>query len=309
MDFEVIIIGGGPAGLTAAAELVKAKRRVLLLERESFGGQVGNLEWIENYPTPGERIEGPRLANTLVEAAAGVKMGLGEVIEVESYSGCRSVTCADGKAYTAPVLIIAGGIKPRPLGIPGEEKYQGKGMIHCAFCDGGLYANKVVAVCGGGDAGIMQALYLSKFASLVRVIEVQAQLSASTNLQASARANSKLDIRLACRPVAIVGGDFVAGIEVEPASGGLKEFLNVHGILVHAGFDPASSYLEGVIDLEDLGFIVVDASGATDAEGILAAGDIRQASPRMAAGAVQDGISAASSALKLLEGARVQGGG
>ena len=303
MDYEVIIIGGGPAGLSAAAELARAKRRVLLIERESFGGQVGNLEWMENYPIPGERIEGPRLANMLVEAAAGVKMELGEVIEIESYSGCRSVTCADGKAYTAPVVIIAGGIKPRPLGIPGEEQYQGKGMIHCAFCDGGLYANKAVAVCGGGNAGIMEALYLSKFASTVHLIEVEECLSARPDLQECARANAKLDIRLGCKPLAIVGQEFVAGIELEPAGGGLKESLRVHGVLVHAGFDPASSYLEGVVDLDDSGFIVADDTGATDAEGIWAAGDIRRASPRSAAGAVRDGILAASSALKILEGA------
>ena len=301
MDYEVIIIGGGPAGLGAAAELARAKRRVLLIERESFGGQVGNLEWIENYPTPGERIEGPRLANMVVEAAAGVKMELGEVIEIESYSGCRSVTCADGKACTAPLVIIAGGIKSRPLGIPGEEMYQGKGMIHCAFCDGGLYTNKPVVVCGGGNAGIMEALYLSKFASTVHLIEVEQCLSATPELQERARANSKLDIRLGCKPVAIVGDDFVTAIELLPVGGGLKQCLNVHGVLVHAGFDPASSYLEGVVDLDDPGFIVVDACGATDAEGIWAAGDICQASPRNAAGAVRDGILAASSALKMLE--------
>ena len=301
MDYEVIIIGGGPAGLSAAAELARAKRRVLLIERESFGGQVGNLEWMENYPTPGERIEGPRLANMLVEAATGVKMELGEVIEIESYSGCRSVTCADGKAYTAPVIIVAGGLKPRPLGIPGENKYQGKGMIHCAFCDGGLYTNKAVAVCGGGYAGIMEALYLAKFASVVHVIEAQPQLSAAGELQARARQHAKLDIRIGQIAVAVEGGEFVNGIEVEHVAGGRREKLSVHGVLVHAGFDPNSNCLEGVVTLDDDGHVEVDGDGTTDVEGVFAVGDLRKGSPRGVISALRDGKTAAAKAVESLK--------
>ncbi len=299
MDYEVIIIGGGPAGLSAAAELARAKRRVLLIERESFGGQVGNLEWIENYPTPGESIEGPRLANSLVEAASGAKMELNGVIEIESYSGCRSVTCADGKAYTAPVVIVSSGLRSRPLGIPGEVEYQGKGMIHCAFCDGGLYTNKALAVCGGGDAGIREALYLAKFASIVHVIEVQKTLSAAPELRTLAHANTKLDIRLGHKPVAIAGGDFVTGIQVE-VSGGDRETLNVDGVLIHAGFIPESGYLEGVVALTGSAFVETDAEGETDSQGIVAAGDIRAHSPRTVASAVRDGKSAAATALRFL---------
>ena len=301
MDYEAIIIGGGPAGLSAAAELAGANRRVLLIERESFGGQVGNLEWIENYPSPGERIEGPKLANALVAAARGVKMELGEVIELESYSGCRSVTCADGKAYTAPVVIVAGGLATRPLDIPGEEKYQGKGMIHCAFCDGGFYTGKPVAVCGGGDSGIMEALYLSKFASVVYVIESQSDLSACADLAKRAHANPKLDLRTGKKPVAIAGGDFVTGIEIGDASGGNTETLAVHGVLVHAGFYPVSNYLEGVVALDDGGYVEADAHGQTDAEGIFVAGNIRAGAPHTVASAVGNGKVAAYNALNYME--------
>ncbi|MFM9968996.1 MAG: NAD(P)/FAD-dependent oxidoreductase [Burkholderiales bacterium] len=301
MDFDFIVIGAGPAGLSAAAHLQKAQRRVLVIERESFGGRVGNLEWIDDYPAKGERIEGPKLANALVEAARGAKLELGEVIELESYSGCRSVTLADGKAYTAPVVIIAGGIKTRPLGIPGEDKYQGKGIIQCAFCDGGLYSNKPVAVCGGGDAGIREALYLSKFASVVHVLEIDNQLSARADLQASARANAKLDIRLGCKPTAILGADGVTGVEVETVSNGTRETLGVIGVLVHAGFDPASGCLEGVVELDERGYTRIAADGLTGAEGIFSAGDIRAGSRRNVMEAIADGMAAAAAARALLD--------
>jgi thioredoxin reductase (NADPH) len=300
MDYEVIIVGGGPAGLSAAGELSGAGRRVLVLDRESFGGQVGRLEWIENYPGPGERVEGPGLANALIEQAGGVKMELGEVVEIESYSGCRSVTCADGKAYTAPVVIVAGGLHPRPLGIPGEEKFQGKGMIHCAFCDGGLYTGKTVAVCGGGDAGLMEALYLSRFAAQVHVIEAQPQLSAAAELQARARGNPKLDIRTGYRPVFIDGDEFVTAIAIQSSTGGAVEKLEVYGILVHAGFDPVTGYLEGMVGLNEQALVEVNGDLQTDAEGVLAAGDIRAGSPRGVAAAVSDGRAAAATALRLL---------
>jgi len=301
LDYEAIIVGGGPAGLAAAAELARAQRRVLLLDCESFGGQVAKLEWIEDYPRPGERIEGPKLAAAMVEAAGAVKMEINEVIEIESYSGCRSVTCADGKAYTAPAVIVASGLRPRPLGIPGEEEYKGKGIIHCAFCDGGLYTNKAVAVCGGGDAGISEALYLAKFAAKVHLIEAQAALSATPPLQARARANARLDIRLGQKPVAITGGDFVTRIEVEESSTGRREELEVYGVLVHAGFDPVTEYLQGAVLLDDQGCVAVSGDMESDSDGVYAAGDIRGGSPRRVASAVSDGKAAAAAVLQFLQ--------
>src|SRR3954463_5001246 len=195
MDHDVIVVGAGPAGLAAATVLAKAGRSVLVLDRESFGGRVMNTEWIEDYPAQGQRIEGPKLGSELVDAAqaAGVKMELGDVVEVESYSGCRSVTTADGKAYTAAVLIVAGGVRNRALGIPGEQEFQGKGMIHCAFCDAGFYKERVVAVCGGGDAGVTEALLLARHASKIVLVESAASLTATQALQARARSEPKLD--------------------------------------------------------------------------------------------------------------------
>lgn len=307
MDYDAIIVGGGPAGLTAAIRLASARSRVLLLDRESFGGQVSNVEWIEDYPDPGKRVPGPQFAGALVEEAGklGVQMELAEVVEVEPYSGCRSVACIDGRAYTSSVVILAGGLRPKPLGIPGEEEFRGKGVIHCAFCDAGLYAGRSVAVCGGGNTGLIEALYLAKNAAKVTLIEAKPSLGAADKLQEQARANPRIEIRCATQPVRITGEDGVTGIEVEDASG-RRESFEIYGVLARVGFDPASECL-GAVPLDSRGYVTVGRDMQTGVTGILAVGDIRGGSLRGVAGAVRDGNIAAQTALQFLEDARLSG--
>ncbi len=303
MEYDAIVIGGGPAGLSAGIELAQPKYRVLLLEKESFGGPIINVEWINGYPHPGEKVAGAMLASEMVKQAeqSGVEMELAEVVEIEPYSGCISVSCADGNAYTSSVVIQAGGLNSRKLGVPGEEKFQAKGMIHCAMCDAGLYRDQVVAVCGGGDAGLIEALYLARFASKVFVIEAQAQLSAKPVLQARALANAKLEIRRAEKPVEIIGNQGVTGLVVESAATGKRQTLDVYGVLIHVGYVPTTDYLEGVLALDDSGRIAVNEQFETDVPGAFAAGDIRSGSPRQVAAAVADGKAAARGAQEILE--------
>lgn len=303
MEYDAIVIGGGPAGLSAGIELAQAKYRVLLLERESFGGPIINVEWINGYPHPGEKTAGAMVASGMVKQAelAGVEMELAEVVEIEPYSGCISVACADGRAHTSSVVIQAGGLQSKKLNVPGEEIFQGKGMIHCAMCDAGLYRDQVVAVCGGGDAGLIEALYLARFASKVFVIEAQAQLSAKPALQARALADASLEIRCGEKPVEIIGDRGVTGLVVENAATGKRETLDVYGVLVHVGYAPATAYLEGVLALDDSGHIAVNEQFATDVPGAFAAGDIRRGSPRQVAAAVADGKAAARGAQRILE--------
>ena len=303
MDYDAIVIGGGPAGLSAGIELAQAKYRVLLLEKESFGGPIINVEWIHGYPRPGEKTAGAMVASELVKQAqqSGVEMELAEVMEIEPYSACISIRCADGKTYTSSVLIAAGGLVSRKLDVPGEDAFQGKGMIHCAMCDAGLYRNQVVAVCGGGDAGLSEAMYLARFASKVLVIEVQPQLAAIAVLQERALADPKLEIRYGERPVEIIGNQGVSGLVVENTETGKRDTLDAYGVLVHVGYKPATDYLDGVLALDDSGHIAVNEAFATDVPGAFAAGDIRSGSPRSVAAAVADGKAAAKSAQRFLE--------
>ncbi len=296
MDFDSIVVGGGPAGLTAATLLAREGRRVLLLDRESFGGPIINVEWIDGYPAPGERIAGSKLSSQLVVEAeqAGVAMEIDAVIEIEPYSNCLSVTCESGKAFTTPTVVLAGGLTQKALGVPGEDAYQGKGMVHCAMCDAGLYRDKVVAVCGGGDSGAIESMYLARFASKVYLIEARDELNAAPALRERVGQDPKVEVRRDARPVEVRGdAQGVTALIVERA--GQRESIEVFGVLVRNGFVPTTGFLEGVVDLDDTERIEVDEACATSLEGVFAIGDIRGGSPRGVAAAVEDGRRAAAS--------------
>jgi len=303
MDYDAIVIGGGPAGLAAATHLAQAKYRVLLLEKQAFGGWVMNIEWAMNYPAKGQKMAGAALAAELIDRCrqSGVRMQAGEGVEVESYSRVKSVTCRDGKTYTGAALILAGGMRSKPLGVPGEDRLEGKGMIHCAACDASLYAGKVVAVCGGGRAGVVEAMLLANHASKVFLIEAQADLSALPKLKEQARAHPKLEIRCSEKPVEVHGDQHVTGLEVVNSTTGRKELLAVDGVLVHVGFEADTGFLGDVVALDEGKRVAVNEQLGTEDAGIFAAGDIRGGTPIGVASALSDGAIAAASAQQYLE--------
>ncbi|MBN1191680.1 MAG: FAD-dependent oxidoreductase [Dehalococcoidales bacterium] len=302
-DYDVVIIGGGPAGLAAGLYLSRARRKTLLLEKESFGGPVKNVEWIENYPGFPEGIAGAQLASQMVAQATkyGLKLEQGEVGGIELFSSCRVVTCLGGKSYTTSVIIVAGGCRQKKMGVPGEEELQGKGIFHCAFCDGGEYSDRIVAVCGGGDTGLTDALYMTKYATKVYLVEAMPALTASAILQERATANPKMEILCGQKVDAVIGTGKVEGLELTDTASSRKQTLKVDGVLVHVGLDPNTEYLKDIIPLDNGGQIIVDEKMTTENPCIFAAGDIRSGSPRQVSTAVGDGATAAIRAERTLQ--------
>jgi thioredoxin reductase (NADPH) len=300
-DWDAVIIGGGPAGLTAGLYLCRANRRTLLLERDTPGGYIRNIELIENYPGFTDGVSGAQLAAAMVEQAKkyGLHTELAEVTGIEVFSGTRYVGCARGQGFTTGVIIITGGSKNKKLGVPGETELAGKGVFECAFCDGSHYAGKVVAVCGGGDAGITEALYMSKIASKVVVIEAMPELTATAVLVDRLAASPNVEVRTGTRVEAISGADSVEAVTL--LAGDKPEMLKVDGVLVHIGLEPETGYLEGVVPLDDRGQVIVNDKMESEVPYVLAAGDIRSDSPRQVVAAVGDGAIAAITAQRLLQ--------
>ena len=303
-DYDAIIIGAGPAGLTAGRDLALADYRVLVLDRESIGGRVMNVEWIEDYPNPGDRTAGSTLGSSLADQAAeaGVRLELGEVEEVEAYSSSTMVSRADGETDGCRVVVAAGGLKSKKLGVPGEERLAGKGVIHCAFCDAGLYAERPVVVCGAGDTGIIEAMYFAERGARVSVLEAMSEPSARPDLLARAEGFANLQIRLGEQAVEILGEDGVTGVLIEKAARGERESLDAYGVLVQVGLEPASECLEAVLALDEDGYAEIDEDQISEVPNIVLAGDMRRGSPRNVASAISDGARAAEAAMRILGG-------
>lgn len=308
-DIDAIIIGGGPAGLTAGLYLARARRRVVLIEKENFGGPSINYETIEDYPGFSQGVAGSQLVSEMLAQAtsAGVEVESNEVVEIENFSSCRSVSCRDGRTYTAPVVILTGGTHPKELNVPGEEKFKGQGVFHCAYCDGSQVAGKVAAVCGGGDAALTGAIYLSNLANEVYVIESSPKLSAIAILQERARQNPKIKILTGAKVTSIVGDDLVQGIEVIKSEGE-KTVIPVDGVLVHIGVEANTEYLQSLLELNENGRIPVNQRMETAVPYLLAAGDIRAGAPNKIVVAAGDGAIAAITAEELLQQLQMRSG-
>ena len=299
--YDVVIIGGGPAGLTAGLYASRAKLNSLLIERGLVGGQIANAERVENYSGFPEGISGFELGQLMHQQATkyGLKTLLAEVTGIELQEGQKVIRTTEGD-FMAKAVIIAGGSERYKLDVPGEEEFTGKGVSYCATCDGAFFREQPVAVVGGGDAAITEALHLAKFASRVTVIHRRDQLRASRILQEKAFSQPKIEFRWNSIVEKIEGGDLVKRIRLRQVKTGEESALEVAGIFISIGLKPNTDYLKGILPLDVTGHIITDEKMETKVPGIFAAGDIRHNSTRQVITAAGDGATAAIYAEKFI---------
>jgi thioredoxin reductase (NADPH) len=302
--YEVIIIGGGPAGLTAGLYASRAGLKSLLMERGAPGGQMVNARLVENYPGFPDGISGSELGSLMHQQAVryGLEVVTNEVTGI-TQGQSFSVTTTEGN-FEAAAIIIAAGSEYHKLGVDGEERLSGRGVSYCATCDGFFFREREVAVVGGGDTAITDALELTQHASKIYVIHRRDQLRAGQVLQERAFAHPKLEFVWDTVVEEVLGDEVVESLKLRNVKTGQQSNLRINGVFVAIGLVPNSHLFSNILELDDAGYIVTDEAMATSAPGIFAAGDIRRNSPRQIAAAVGDGVTAAISAFKYLQETR-----
>ncbi len=295
--YQLIIVGGGPAGLTAGLYSARGGLKVLLIEKEVIGGQIANADRVENYPGFPEGISGFELARLIHQQATnhGLETMSGEVTGLKSRYGSNIVNTAEGD-FIAQAVIIAGGLQFRKLEVPGEGEFLGKGVSYCATCDGPLFRDKAVAVVGGGDTAVTDALSLSKFASSVKVIHRRNQLRASRVLQRRAQTEPKIEFIWDSVVTDVKGKEKLTDLVLKNTKNGTISLVAVDGVFVAIGLVPNTKYLRGVLPLDEGGYVITTELMETTVPGIFAAGDIRHNSVKQAIVAAGNGAVAALSA-------------
>jgi len=304
VDAALAIVGAGPAGLTAAIYAGRAGLAPVVIERQLAGGQMGLTFLIENFPGFPEGMAGVDLAERIRQQAerfgAQFRMAHAQRIHLDAQGVELHL---DSGTLRARALIIATGARWRPLGVPGEKEYVSRGVSYCATCDGPLYRGKPIAVVGGSDHALEEALFLARYAERVYLIHRRDQLRAAKVLQQEALANEKIQVMWNRVVTEIVGADgVVRALKLRDVVTGETSTLEVPGVFVCVGTDPVSELAAGVVELDEKGFIVVDECLRTSAPGVFAAGDVRAGAWPQVITAAADGALAARSAERYLQG-------
>ncbi|MFA1611653.1 NAD(P)/FAD-dependent oxidoreductase [Halobellus rubicundus] len=297
MTHDLIIVGTGPAGLTAGAYAGRSGLDVLFFERESIGGDLVNRHEVRSYPGFPDGISGTELRGKMVEAAEAYdpEVQLETVERIEP--GEPHVLHTGGNEYEATAVILAPGGTEQRLGVPSEEEYEGRGVFHCAACDGPLYRDERIAVVGGRNHALIDAVFLTEYASEVLLVDSKPELDGDDTLVDEVTSHPDIEVRTDTTVTEVVGEDgLLTGVEVERGGSSETERLELGGLNVNVGCVPNTGFLEGTVDLDDEGRIVVDHRMESSAPGIYAAGDARQDSPLEIAAAVGDGTTAITAA-------------
>jgi len=299
--YELVICGGGPAGLSAGLYASRARLDSLLIEKGMVGGQIATAERVENYAGFPEGISGFDLGQLMLRQATrhGLKTLIAEVSGIELQGEQKVVRTSEGD-FIAKAVIIASGSERKKLGVPGEEEFTGKGVSYCATCDAAFFREQPVAVIGGGDTAITEALHLARFVSKVTVVHRRDQLRTGRSLQEAAFAQPKIEFRWDSVVEKIEGGDLVKEIKLRQLKTRQESVLKVAGVFISIGLRPNSDYLKGILPLDITGHIITDEKMETKIPGIFATGDIRYNSARQAITAAGDGATAAIYAEKFI---------
>jgi len=299
---DLIIIGAGPAGLTAGLYAVRARLKTVLLERLSPGGQILTTDWVENYPGFPEGISGFDLVDRMKRQVEkfGLEIQNQEVVELELSLEKKKVVTDKG-TLESKAVIFACGASPQKLGIEGEDLLTGKGVSYCATCDGPFYRDQEVAVIGGGDTAVEEALFLTRFASKIYIIHRRDELRATKLLQERAFAEEKIELVWDTIPKRIIGETGVEGIDLRNVKTGQESHLSLQGVFVFIGYNPNNGLVKGLLDLDERGFVVTDNDMETSIPGVFAAGDIRSKLLRQVSTGVGEGATAAFAAEKHLD--------
>lgn len=296
---DLIIVGAGPAGLTAALYAGRSRLKAVILEKISPGGRILLTETIENFPGFAGGVSSYDLTARMKQQVdeLGVKIELEEVLELDALS--KKIKTHDNE-YTARSIIIATGARPRKLGCPGEDKFTGRGVSYCATCDAPLYKEKNVVVVGGGNTVAEEAVYLARFAKAVTIVHRRNELRASAILQERLKENKKIRFILSHTLSEISGTNKVESIKLKDVNTSKEQTVQCDGVFVYIGYDPDTVFLAGKIKLDEAGFIIADEAMATSCEGVFAAGDCRRKSLFQVITACADGAIAADSAYKYI---------
>jgi len=301
--YDLIIIGGGPAGLTAGIYAARAKLKTVLLERLNPGGLVASTDWVENYPGFPEGIVGAELVKKMEEQAAKFGTEIVSFKEVNSadLKGKTKIVRVDKEEYRAKAVIIASGTEPKKLGIPGEEEFRGRGVSYCATCDGAFFQGKDIVVIGGGSSGIQEGLFLTRFVNNITVVEFMPHLNAEKILQERAQKNEKFKFFVNHMATSINGKDQVESVTIKDRKTSEEKTVPCAGVFVYVGWDPKTEFLKGQVDLDKWGYVVAGEDTMTSTPGVFVAGDVREKNLRQITTAVSDGTVAAFMAEKYIE--------
>ena len=301
-DYDLIIAGGGPAGLTAGLYAARGMLRTLLLEKMTPGGQAATTFLIENYPGFPEGISGPDLAQAMETQAKkfGLAVTYGEVKKISSQEPLWEVEYEDRKLL-AKAVIVASGVEPKKLGVPGEETLRGRGVSYCATCDGPFFKDQEIGVVGGGDSAVEEALYLTRFSAKVYLIHRRNALRAEKIIQERTFQNPKIEILWDTVVTRVLGDSGVDGLELQNVKTKALRTLKVGGVFFYVGWLSNTAFLKGIVNLDEQGYVVTDDRMATSAPGVFAAGDVRKKLLRQIATAVGDGATAAFAAEHYIE--------